>query len=79
MVRATNVAAAAAAAAAAAPTTTTTTTTTNTTTNNNNNNNNNNIHLSCAHRRPERSHNTYPKHLVKLTTVAVDLHICVTV
>ena len=25
-------------------------------------NNNNNVHLSCAHRRPERSHDTYPKH-----------------
>ena len=37
--------AAAAAAAAAATTTTTTTTTT--------------VHLSCAHQRPERSHDTY--------------------
>ena len=27
--------------------------------NNNNNNNNNNVHLSCAHQRPERSHDTY--------------------
>ena len=25
----------------------------------NNNNNNNNVHLSCAHQRPERSHDTY--------------------
>ena len=25
----------------------------------NNNNNNNNVHLSCAHQRPEHSHNTY--------------------
>ena len=25
-------------------------------------NNNNNVHLSCVHRRPERSHDTYPKH-----------------
>ena len=25
----------------------------------NNNNNNNNVHLSCAHHRPERSHDTY--------------------
>ena len=24
-----------------------------------NNNNNNNVHLSCAHQRPERSHDTY--------------------
>ena len=23
------------------------------------NNNNNNVHLSCAHQRPERSHDTY--------------------
>ena len=29
------------------------------TNNNNNNNNNNNVHLSCAHQRPERSHDTY--------------------
>ena len=27
--------------------------------NNNNNDNNNNLHLSCAHQRPERSHDTY--------------------
>ena len=27
--------------------------------NNNNNNDNNNVHLSCAHQRPERSHETY--------------------
>ena len=27
--------------------------------NNNNDNNNDNVHLSCAHQRPERSHDTY--------------------
>ena len=26
---------------------------------NNNNNNDNNVHLSCAHQRPERAHDTY--------------------
>ena len=30
-------------------------------------NNNNNVHLSCAHRRPERSHDTYPKHNILYT------------
>ena len=37
----------------------TATTTTTTTNNNNNNNNNNNVQLSCAHQRPEHSHDTY--------------------
>ena len=26
---------------------------------NNNNNHHNNVHLTCAHQRPERSHDTY--------------------
>ena len=35
--------------------------------NNNNNNNNNNVHLSRAHQRPERSHDTYePKYDIQL-------------
>ena len=33
-----------------------------------NNNNNNNVHLSCAHQRPERSHDTYqPKYDILYT------------